>query len=72
VKLLPKRVRNPRTNKLTISITPELRAALEAEAWECERTVSDYVYGLLTRRGKWARSVTGAPQYDIGPEKIVK
>lgn len=56
---------HPRTEKLTISVTPTLKAALEAEAWESQRSLSDYVRGLLERRGKWARSVGTAGGFDI-------
>lgn len=51
---------------LTVSVSPALKSELEAEAWECEQDLSAYVRGLLTRRGKWARSVGTAGGYDIG------
>lgn len=56
---------NPRTEKITFSVTPTLKAALEAEAWEEQRSLSDYVRGLLERRGKWARSVGKAGGYEL-------
>jgi len=46
-------------------MTPALKAELEVEAWECERTLADYVRGLLQRRGKWARTVGTAGGYDL-------
>lgn len=61
-----------RTERLTLSITPALKLALETEAWEEQRSLADYVRGLLERRGKWARSVgTGKPRYDLmNPLKV--
>ena len=56
---------DPYTAKLNLRITPTLKAELEAEAWEEQRTVGDYVRGLLTRRGKWARTVGTAGGYDL-------
>jgi hypothetical protein len=55
---------------LTVMVSPLMKAELEAEAWEEQRTLSDYIRGLLTRRGKWARSVGHAGGYDIGPAKV--
>jgi hypothetical protein len=55
---------------LTIGVSKVLKAELEAEAWESERTLSDYVRGLLERRGKWARTVGTAGGYDIGPSGV--
>lgn len=55
-----------RTARIGVSVTPALKAALEAEAWEEQRTLSDYIHGLLERRGKWARTVGTAGGYDIG------
>lgn len=52
---------------LTVMVSPLMKAELEAEAWEEQRTLSDYIRGLLTRRGKWARSIGKAGGYDIGP-----
>lgn len=52
--------RDGRNCAVSIRITPALKAELEAEAWECERSLSDYVAGLLTRRGKWYRSTSTA------------
>jgi len=57
--------RNPRAAKIAISVTPAMKAELETEAWEEQRTLSDYIYGLLERRGKWARNVGKAGGYDI-------
>lgn len=59
------RAPNPRSEKITISVTPELKSALEIEAWEERRTLSAYVEGLLVRRGKWARTVGNEGGYDI-------
>jgi hypothetical protein len=50
---------------LALRVTPALHAELTAEAWECERTLSDYVRALLSRRGKWARSVGDQGGWDI-------
>ena len=58
----------PRPQKITLSVTTALKTELELEAWECQRSLSDYVRGLLERRGKWARSVGSPGGYDIGPE----
>ena len=54
---------------LHIPVTTALKTALELEAWECQQTLPDYVRGLLSRRGKWARTVhrTG-PKYDLQAE----
>ena len=62
---MPRPVRNTRTAKIGISVTPLLKAELEAEAWECQRTLSDYIFGLLERRGKWARTAGTAGGYDL-------
>ena len=59
------RPRDPRTDRITISVSPALKTALEAEAWEEQRPLADYVRGLLERRGKWARSVGTAGGHDI-------
>ncbi len=65
--------RDPRTEKISISVTTALKTELEAEAWESQRTLADYVRGLLERRGKWARSVGQAGNYDImAPETARK
>jgi hypothetical protein len=53
---------------LTIGVSKVLKAELEAEAWESERTLSDYVRGLLERRGKWRRSVGTSGGYDLQAE----
>lgn len=57
--------RDPRTERIAFSVTPALKAALEIEAWEESRSLSDYVRGLLERRGKWARTVGKAGGYDL-------
>lgn len=49
-------------------MTPALKLALETEAWEEQRTLSNYIEGLLTRRGKWARAVGTAGGYDLQNE----
>jgi hypothetical protein len=59
------RPRDPNSVTLAFRVTPALRAELLAEAWECERTLSDYVRGLLTRRGKWSRSISHAGGWDL-------
>jgi hypothetical protein len=56
---------NGRDVTLAFRVTKALRAELEAEAWECERTLSDYVRGLLARRGKWGRSVGSQGGWDL-------
>jgi hypothetical protein len=50
---------------LTIPVTTALKTQLELEAWESQLGLAEYVRGLLTRRGKWARSVSCAGGYDI-------
>ena len=50
---------------LTIGVSQALKAELELEAWECQRTLADYCRGLLQRRGKWARSVGQPGGYDL-------
>ena len=59
------RPRDPNSVTLAFRVTPTLRAELEAEAWECERSLSDYVRSLLSRRGKWARAVGAQGGWDI-------
>ncbi len=65
-----KRSRAGRTAGLTFYVTPRLKKELQLEAWEENRTLSDYLRGLLERRGKWARSNTQPGGYDIGPERV--
>jgi hypothetical protein len=62
---MPRPPHNPRTARIAFSVTPALKTELEAEAWECQRTLSDYIRGLLERRGKWSRSVGRPGGYDI-------
>jgi hypothetical protein len=62
----PRVLKSPNTENLTVYITKRLKAELGAEAREDRRSLSDYVRGLLSRRGKWARSVGKAGGYDIG------
>lgn len=62
------RAASNRTALITFSVTPTLKAALEIEAWECGQKLSDYLRGLLERRGKWHRTAARAT-YDIGPPK---
>jgi hypothetical protein len=57
--------RGPYTKTLTVYLTPAMYGELTAEAWECERALSDYVRGLLSRRGKWSRTVGSAGGYDL-------
>lgn len=56
------------TAHLAVYVTPALKAELEMEAWESARSLSDYVRQLLSRRGKWARSVGSAGGYDLQAE----
>ncbi len=59
---------DPYTEKLNLRVTPALKAELEMEAWEEQRTLGDYVRKLLSERGKWARSVGKAGGYGLrGP-----
>jgi hypothetical protein len=59
-----------RTAQLTFYVSERLKKELMLEAWEENRTLSDYLRGLLERRGKWARTaLTGPGGYDIGPPK---
>ncbi len=51
--------------QIAVNVSPALKAELETEAWEEQRSLSDYVRGLLTRRGKWARSVGTSGGYDL-------
>jgi len=62
----------PRTERITFTVTPALKAELDAEAWEEQRSLADYVRGLLERRGKWARSVGKAGGYDLIAPQAVK
>ena len=57
--------RDPRAARIAVWMTPAMKAELETEAWEEQRSLSDYICGLLQRRGKWARSVGKAGGYDI-------
>jgi hypothetical protein len=59
-------------DRITIPMSTALRAELEAEAWECEMGLADYVRGLLVRRGKWARTVGTAGGYDIAAPELAK
>jgi hypothetical protein len=54
--------------QIAVSVSLALKAELEAEAWESQLTLSHYVRNLLTRRGKWARSVRSAGGYDLQAE----
>jgi hypothetical protein len=63
------RRRSNRTERLGLSITPALKSELETEAWESQRSLSDYVFGLLQNRGKWQRSIGSAGGYLLGPAK---
>lgn len=54
-----------RSESMSLYLTPALKAELMAEAWEEQRSLSDYIFGLLQRRGKWARSVGKAGGYDL-------
>jgi hypothetical protein len=59
-------MRSPeRRVQIAISVSPALKAELETEAWEEQMTLSHYVRGLLSRRGKWARSCGSAGGYDL-------
>jgi hypothetical protein len=54
-----------RMGKLTLYVPANLKAELEAEAWEEHKGLEEYVLGLLKRRGKWARTVGLAGGYDL-------
>jgi hypothetical protein len=60
-----------RTVSISVSVTPALKAELETEAWEENRSLSQYIAGLLARRGKWARTVGTAGGYEVAPEEPV-
>lgn len=60
----------PRSERISFTVTPALKAELDAEAWEEQRSLADYVRGLLERRGKWARSVGKAGGYDLMAENV--
>jgi hypothetical protein len=65
------RLSNPtRTIKVTFAATPQLKAMLDAEAYEEGRSLSDYIYRLLLTRGKFARTVGAAGGYCIGPAVV--
>ncbi len=49
--------RGSNTARILVSVSPELKAELEAEARDNVRSLSDYVRILLTKRWKWAQSV---------------
>jgi hypothetical protein len=66
------RVKDPRTERISFTVTPVVKAELDAEAWECQRTLADYVRGLIERRGKWARSVGQAGGYDIQAPELAR
>jgi hypothetical protein len=57
-----------RTAQISFSVSPELKATLEIESWESQMSLSNYIRGLLERRGKWARSVGVPGGYDIAKE----
>jgi hypothetical protein len=48
-----------------VRVSRALEAELRAEAWEENLSLSVYVAGLLTRRGKWARTVGKPGGYDL-------
>lgn len=50
---------------LTVPVTTALKTQLELEAWESQMSLPEYVRGLLSRRGKWARAIGSAGGYDI-------
>lgn len=50
---------------LHIPVTTALKTQLELEAWESQMSLKEYVRGLLTRRGKWARAIGSAGGYDL-------
>jgi hypothetical protein len=62
------RPRDPCTERITLSVPVALKTALEAEAWEVQRSLADYVRGLLERRGKWSRTIGTAGGYDLQAE----
>ncbi len=53
---------------LTVPITTALKTQLELEAWESQMSLPEYVRGLLSRRGKWARARGYAGGYDLQAE----
>lgn len=57
--------KNPGTVNLTVPVSRALKTALELEAWESQKTLAQYVRGLLEHRGKWARSVGAGGGYDL-------
>jgi hypothetical protein len=66
------RTPNIHTEKITFSVTPALKAALEAEAWESGLKLQEYIRGLLERRGKHARSIGQPGHYDIYAPECAK
>lgn len=62
--------RNDRTARISFSVTPILKAALEIEAWESGQKLDEYLRTLLETRGKFARSAGKAGGYLLqGPSK---
>jgi hypothetical protein len=66
------RATTPRGEKISFTVTAAMKASLEAEAWEEQRSLADYIRGLLERRGKWARTVGTAGGYDIQAPETAK
>jgi hypothetical protein len=66
------RPRDPRTERITFTVTPALKSELEIEAWESSRSLADYIRNLLERRGKFARMVGQAGGYAIAAPELAK
>lgn len=66
------RIRDALTERITFTVSPALKSALEIEAWEERRSLADYVRGLLEKRGKWARSVGTAGGYAVTAAETAK
>jgi hypothetical protein len=63
---------DPRTERISFTVTPAFKLEIAAEAWESQRSLADYVRGLLERRGKWARTVGTAGGYDIQAPELAR
>ncbi len=54
------------TKYVNVNMTQLLYSELSAEAWESGLELRDYIRGLLSGRGKWARAVGKPGGYLIG------
>jgi hypothetical protein len=53
---------------IRVPVTEIMKVQLELEAWEMQKTLPEYIRGLLRTRGKFARTVgRGAEYLVVGP-----